>query len=232
MARSDFKLPEWIFFTVPANKSNFRQDQSGLSDVLFSSSLTSLHYVRPCRVSQPIFSPRITFFPPKSESWAMSSSPAVTIAVRLPAWLTMQPIWHLARASREAKHILFQSLRRGCLWLDADVLDYWSGWLLLILLSYYWFTACILTGSAASSVVLGTPSRPGLGDSERGWADWKTRWPPPSSSHKLISWKMCDPKDKIRKQTPGVCTAGCTAWTRACWLLSPTKVFCGRGRLL
>lgn len=144
-------------------------------DVIFSSSLTPLNYLHPCRVCQPIFSPRITFSPSKSESWAMSSSPAVTIAVRLPAWLTMQPIWHLACISREAKHILFQSLRRGFLWFDADVLNYWSGWLLLILLSYYWFTAGILTGSAVSSVVLGVPSRLSLGDSKRDWADWMTQ---------------------------------------------------------
>lgn len=50
------------------------------------------------------------------------------------------------------------------LWLDTDVLHYWSGWLLLISPSYYWFTAGVLMGSVVLSVVLGKSiSAPSLG---------------------------------------------------------------------
>lgn len=69
-------------------------------------------------------------------------SPALTTAVEAPANLTPP-------ASGEANIFCFSL---------ADVLNYWSGWLLLILLSYYRFTAGLLTGSAVWSVVLGIAS--------------------------------------------------------------------------
>lgn len=63
------------------------------------------------------------------------------------------------------------------LWSDTDALHYWSGWLLLILPSYYWFTAGVLMGSVVSSGT--TLERASLlhplGKSKHYWAEQKLR---------------------------------------------------------
>lgn len=70
------------------------------------------------------------------------------------AGFVIQPIWHLVYPERQTYSVSVSPVGWR-LWLASDVLNYWSGWLLLILLSYYWFTASVLVGSVVSNVVLG-----------------------------------------------------------------------------
>lgn len=89
----------------------------------------------------------------------------------LQAGFIIQPIWHLVYPERQTYSVSASPVGWR-LWLATDVLNYWSGWLLLILLSYYWFTAGVLVGSVVfECCVLGIPSLLRSGDSKIPWAE-------------------------------------------------------------
>lgn len=118
-----------------------------------------------------------------------------------PSWNQLQPtgivaadfiiqsMWHLVYPARQTYSVSVAPVGWR-LWLASDVLNYWSGWLLLSLLSCYCLTAGVLVGLVVSRVVLGISSRCCSGDSKLPWAEqWKKQPFSLKCSIKRLHWE-------------------------------------------